>query len=89
METSAVRSSECPVGKKTFATATVLQAKSCNKIETARSFGLPWMSCFDLLNASSLIRWHERETFLKFHHEFPAVVREMQEMSYMNLIGNV
>lgn len=31
MEASAVRSNECPVGKRTFAAATAFQAKSCYK----------------------------------------------------------
>lgn len=58
MEASAVRSSEGPVGRRTFATATAFQAKTCNKTEQAGSFRV-------LCLAGHLkLRWHVRETLL-------------------------
>jgi len=65
VEACAVSSSECPVGKRTIARAAAFQAKSCNKTEAVRSFGVLWMSCFVLLYISILMRWHERETLLE------------------------
>lgn len=61
MEASAVRSSECTMGKKTFATAAAFQAKTCSKAEPGGSFGVPCMSCFVLLDISNFIRWHDKD----------------------------
>ena len=87
MEASAVRN-RLPCGKENFS---LQQLRSRPSLVTRQNQQGAWGATDVMLCLAGHLKPHKmaRERNIAGDHEFSIVVREMQKMSYMNLIGDI